>query len=66
VQNISAHGNSAQTNLGTNTQSANTYGKLPDSAAASQSLADQHQQIAQAVKTALLQSHSLSDVISEL
>ncbi len=47
-------------------QPSSSYGQLPDSSSAATSLVDQHQQIAQAVKTALLQSHSLSDVISEL
>lgn len=65
IQNISVHGDTAAVN--TASHSSSSYGQLPDSGSAvATSLGDQSQQIAQAVKTALLQSHSLSDVISEL
>ena len=64
IQSISIHG---QDSTVANTENANaSYGRLPDAATGQEYIADQQQQIAQAVKTALLQSHSLSDVISEL
>lgn len=65
IQNIKVRTDTS-TATGTATQSAGTYGELPDSALSGSSLANQNQQIAQAVKTALLQSHSLADVITEL
>jgi hypothetical protein len=65
IQNVAVHGVTAAT-IRTSGTTDSTYAQLPDLHNSGRSLADQSQQIAQAVKTALLQSHSLTDVISEL
>jgi hypothetical protein len=65
VQNVTVRGSSASINVA-GQLSGHAYGQLPGVAVSTPSLADQSQQIAQAVKTALLQSHSLADVIGEL
>jgi hypothetical protein len=62
-----------QLSIGNNTLSSNSsassagaYASLPDQTGNAQWLQQHNQQIAMAVKTALLQSSSLADVISEI